>query len=149
MYLQSMRFGERISYDIVCEADRDRVLVPAFTFQPLAENAIIHGLSRKEEGGRLRIRIKLKQEALHIAIGDTGKGMKKDELDALRKKLREPEREEGHRGIGLGNIYRRVNAMYPDGKVEIYSKENVGTVVVVVVPQRGGESYVSDSGGRR
>ncbi len=139
MYLQQMRFGERISYDIICEADKDRVLVPAFTFQPLAENAIIHGLSRKEEGGKLRIRIKLRQDDLYIAIGDTGKGMKKDELIALREKLKEQETEEGHRGIGLGNIYRRVNAMYQDGKVEIYSKENVGTVVVVVIPQRGEE----------
>lgn len=149
MYLQQMRFGERIGYDVVCEADRDKVLVPAFTFQPLAENAIIHGLSRKEEGGKLRIRIKLRQNGLHIAIGDTGKGMKKEELADLRKKLQEQVVEDGHRGIGLGNIYRRVNAMYSDGRVEIYSKENVGTVVVVVIPQRGGEAYVSDIGSGR
>lgn len=146
MYLQQMRFGERIGCDIVCEADKDKTFVPAFTFQPLAENAIIHGLARKEEGGRLRIRIKLKKDGLHIAFGDTGKGMKTEELLRLREKLWESEAEEGHRGIGLGNIFRRVNAMYPDGKVEIYSKENVGTVVVVVIPQRGGESYVSDTG---
>lgn len=137
MYLQQMRFGERISYDVVCNVDKDRVLVPAFTFQPLAENAIIHGLSHKEEGGKLRIRIKMRKDELHIAIGDTGKGMKKEELAMLREKLKEQEKEEGHRGIGLGNIYRRVNAMYQNGKVEIYSKENVGTVVLVVIPQRG------------
>ena len=148
MYLQQMRFGERIGYDVVCEADRERVQVPAFTFQPLAENAIIHGLSKKEEGGRLRIRIKLKSDGLHIAIGDTGKGMKKEELLSLRRKLKEGGTEEGHRGIGLGNIFRRVTSMYPDGKVEIFSKENVGTVVVVVIPQGGGESDVSHTDSR-
>lgn len=148
MYLQQMRFGERISYDVVCEADRERVQVPAFTFQPLAENAIIHGLSKKEEGGRLRIRIKLKPDGLHIAIGDTGKGMKKEELLSLRKKLKEEGTEESHRGIGLGNIFRRVTSMYPDGRVEIFSKENVGTVVVVVIPQGGGESDVSHTDSR-
>lgn len=51
MYLQQMRFGDRITYRKDCSVDADKVIVPAFTFQPLVENAIIHGLSKKEEGG--------------------------------------------------------------------------------------------------
>ena len=148
MYLQQMRFGDRIGYDIVCNADKDRMMVPAFTFQPLVENAIIHGLSHKEEGGRLRIRIFYREEKLFIYIGDTGNGMKAEELSALRNKLsKQKSKEDAHRGIGLGNIYRRVNAMYPGGMVEIYSKKNVGTVVKVVIPQRNEEAYVSNISG--
>lgn len=148
MYLQQMRFGDRITYDVECDADKDRMLVPAFTFQPLVENAIIHGLSHKEEGGRLRIRIFYREDKLSIYIGDTGTGMKAEELSALREKLsKQKSKEEAHRGIGLGNIYRRVNAMYPGGLVEIYSKVNVGTVVKVVIPQKSEEAYVSSTGG--
>lgn len=148
MYLQQMRFGDRIAYDIACNADKERMLVPAFTFQPLVENAIIHGLSHKEEGGRLRIRIFYREEKLFIYIGDTGIGLRAEELLDLRDKLsREKSKEDAHRGIGLGNIYRRVNAMYPDGLVEIYSRKNVGTVVKVVIPQRNEEAYVSNIGG--
>ena len=148
MYLQQMRFGDRITYDIRCNADKDRVLVPAFTFQPLVENAIIHGLSHKEEGGRLRIRIYQREDKLYIYIGDTGKGMKDEELMLLREKLsKQKSGEEAHRGIGLGNIYRRVNAMYPGGSVEICSKKDVGTVVKVVIPQRNEEAYVSNISG--
>lgn len=148
MYLQQMRFGDRITYDIECEADREKMLVPAFTFQPLVENAIMHGLSKKEEGGTVRIRIRKKKDKLYIFIGDTGKGIKAEELSALKTKLKNLKSQEEHRGIGLGNIYRRVHAMYPEGKVEIYSKENAGTVVVIVIPQRKEEIYVSHSSGR-
>ena len=51
MYLQQMRFGDRITYRKDCSVDADKVIVPAFTFQPLVENAIIHGLSKKKKVG--------------------------------------------------------------------------------------------------
>lgn len=149
MYLQQMRFGERITYDIICDADKERMMVPAFTFQPLVENAIIHGLSHEEEGGKLRIRIRLREDKLHICIGDTGKGMSEEELLALRENLQKQRLKEAvHSGIGLGNIYRRINAMYPEGRVEIYSREAAGTVVKIVIPQKSGGAYVSSNSGR-
>lgn len=169
MYLQQMRFGERIAYDLKCEVNREKVPVPAFTFQPLVENAIIHGISKMEEGGTIRIRIGMQEGALHIYIGDTGKGMYAGELENLRLGLQgEQQQEQGKRtqqvwkrenagqqelperpkegrqeirqvGIGLGNIYRRIVAMYPEGKMEIYSKPLVGTVIKLVLPQRNRE----------
>lgn len=152
MYLQQMRFGERISYDIVCNADQERNIVPAFTFQPLVENCIIHGLSRKEEGGRIRIRICRREEKLYIYIGDTGRGMSEEELFELREKLKKQKiqksQEEAHTGIGLGNIYRRVYSMYPGGEVEVFSKYKAGTVVRVIIPQKGGEKNVSSDDSR-
>lgn len=137
MYLQQMRFGERIGYDINSCVDNERVIVPAFTFQPLVENCIIHGLSQKEEGGKIRIRIFRKNNRLYIYIGDTGHGMETQELELLRENLRKhKEQDEGRTGIGLGNIYRRVYAMYQDGEMEIYSKINAGMVVKIVIPQK-------------
>lgn len=135
MYLQQMRFGERISYDIICDADDERVIVPAFTFQPLVENCIIHGFSHKEEGGKIRIRIMQQDNMLIIYIGDTGIGMNTSELECLRENLQR-EKEGLQTGIGLGNIYRRVHSMYSEGKMEIYSKFNVGMVVKIIVPQK-------------
>lgn len=137
MYLQQMRFGDRITYDIVCGADEERVIVPAFTFQPLVENCIIHGLSHKEEGGRIRIRIMQKDSRLYIYIGDTGRGMEVQELESLRESLKKQKvKDEGRTGIGLGNIYRRVYSMYSDGAMEIYSKINAGMVVKITIPQK-------------
>ena len=137
MYLQQMRFGERITYDIKSEVNQENVFVPAFTFQPLVENAIVHGLSRMEEGGSVRIRIRLVERKLHIYIGDNGKGMEETELKDLRLMLNGQRQQEGeHMGIGLGNIYRRIYAMYEEGSVEIYSKYKAGPVIKLEIPQR-------------
>lgn len=140
MYLQQMRFGERITYDVVCDADEERTIVPAFTFQPLVENCIIHGLASKEEGGRIRIRIRQKAGMLHIYIGDNGMGMREEELVQLRDRLMNQKNQEKELGgIGLGNIYRRVYAMYADGSMDVYSKYTAGTVVKIVIPQKSGD----------
>lgn len=137
MYLQQMRFGDRITYDIHSTVDDERAIVPAFTFQPLVENCIIHGLSRKEEGGNIRIRISQRNNRLFIYIGDNGRGIERQELEALRESLaKQKDREEGRTGIGLGNIYRRVYSMYPDGGMELFSKINAGMVVKIIIPQK-------------
>lgn len=133
MYLQQMRFGERISYEVNSEVNEELVVVPTFTFQPLVENAIIHGLSPKEAGGRIRIHIWKRAQRLFITIGDDGIGMDEGQLTHLREQLRQGE--EGHTGIGLGNIYRRIHAMYEDSSVQIYSKKNAGTVIRIEIPQ--------------
>ena len=134
MYLQQMRFGKRVLYEITCEVNKELTMVPVFTFQPIVENSIIHGLCKKEEGGQIRIRIVEKENRIHITIGDTGVGMNAAELENMRSQI---ERNADYNGIGLGNVFRRVKTMYEEGEVEIYSKEQAGTVVKLVLPQRG------------
>lgn len=134
MYLQQMRFGKRVTYEIDCRVDRERTIVPVFTFQPIVENAIIHGISKKETGGVIRIHIREREERLYITIGDTGIGIDGVTLEKIRRQL---EQNEAYQGIGIGNVARRVKSMYPDGEVELYSKEQVGTIVKLVLPKRG------------
>lgn len=124
-------FGDK-RFSIDCPVDRMRVVVPAFTFQPLVENAVIHGLSSKEEGGRVLIRVWKEAARLHITVADTGVGMAEAELAALKERLND--KNDKRRGIGIGNIYRRIYAMYENGQVDIYSKKNVGTVVRLIIP---------------
>lgn len=134
MYLQQMRFGKRISYEIDCRVDKERTMVPVFTFQPIVENAIIHGLCKKEEGGQIRIRIVEKGKRICITIGDTGEGIDAETLEKLRNQITQ---NTDYPGIGLGNVFRRVKTMYEDGEVEIYSKEQAGTIVKLVLPRKG------------
>ena len=42
MYIQKMRFGNRIRYAYSIEVEEAVVRIPAFTLQPLVENAIVH-----------------------------------------------------------------------------------------------------------
>ena len=133
-YIQQMRFGSRISYDCRPQVDTGRTMIPAFTLQPLVENAIVHGIARKEEGGRIRLKIYKRRDQIVISLADTGVGMDKDALEKLLDALK------GHRtarvGIGLGNIYQRIKTIYADGDLKIYSKQGTGTVVQIILPSK-------------
>ena len=127
MYLQQMRFGQRIRYTVDCGPGTADVLVPSFALQPLVENAIIHGISPKGQGGRIHVRSWMVGKRLWISVADTGLGMGEEKLKALKKALEC--NDEKATGVGVGNIYRRVHGMYRDGEVCIYSMEGRGTVV--------------------
>lgn len=133
MYIQQMRFGERLQFEINCGIEESTAIIPTFTFQPLVENAIIHGLAPKEEGGKIHIRVWEKNEDTFITVHDTGVGMSKEKLEQLKKKL-----EEGNvnrDSIGVSNVYRRFKIMYPEGQFTIYSRENKGTLIKLQIPK--------------
>lgn len=137
MYIQQMRFGSRVQYDIDCQVDMEETIVPAFTFQPLVENAILHGLSKKEQGGRIHIRIWKEQDRLYITVADTGTGMTQEALQKQREQMRQDDKERNQQqGIGLGNICKRIYSMYKDSTVELYSRSGAGTVIKISIPQQ-------------
>ena len=106
MYLQKMRFGQRVRYDTDCAPETLEVLVPSFVLQPLVENSIKHGLSKDSKGGRIFIRTWMHNGRLWISVADTGAGMEEDRLKQIRAALNHGT--ENEIGIGVGNIYRRV-----------------------------------------
>ena len=135
LYLQRMRFDGRITCRTILRVDPAKVRLPSFTLQPVVENAFKHGLKSVEEGGRVTIRIWQEGENLIVSIADNGRGMTPAELEALPEKISSSE--ETGRGIGLGNISRRIELLYPDaGGFHIYSRAGSGTVVRLVIPQR-------------
>lgn len=134
MYIQQMRFGERVGYHISCETDETTIVIPIFTFQPLIENAIIHGMGKKEEGGKIYIRVWEREEAFYITVHDTGIGMSKETLERLKKKLADGN--VSRDSIGVGNVYRRFKIMYPNGQFDIYSREGKGTLIKLQIPKK-------------
>lgn len=142
MFIQEKRFGNRITYEIDCQMDAESTLIPTFTFQPLVENAIIHGLSQKEEGGQILIRIREVRGNICIAVADNGVGMELETLRQLRQRLRQEETDKtGRASIGIFNIYKRIHAMYADGKMQIHSKAGVGTIISIRIPDEKGNGF--------
>lgn len=134
MYIQSMRFGDRISYREDIRVDADKVYIPSFSLQPLVENAIVHGLSRKEEGGILRVKaLRNNRKEVIIRITDTGNGINRKRLSELREFMKNTHT--SHAGIGFGNIYKRIRMMYKKGDMKIYSVENKGCLIEMTVPE--------------
>ena len=106
---------------------RTQAAVFRLFLQPLVENAIVHGLAVKPEGGRLHIRSWIKEHRIFISVSDTGAGIAPERLEEIRAELKRGESQK--LGIGVSNISRRLKTMYPDGELVIDSREGRGTVV--------------------
>lgn len=131
--LQQMRFDGRITVEKKIEADPAAVRLPSFTLQPIVENAFSHGLKSCEEGGRILLRGWMQGRTLILTVADNGRGMTPAELDALQEKIAQSERT--GRSIGLGNISRRITMLYPEGRMQVFSREGHGTVIRFEIPQ--------------
>lgn len=101
--IEQLRFGDRLAVGILVTPPAGDALVPSLILQPVIENAVKYGVSRREEGGRIEIVARVEDGILDIALRDDGPGS----LDYR------PERSDGH-GVGLANTRERLNVLYGD-----------------------------------
>jgi len=102
------------------------------------ENAVNHGLRDREDGGVVRVAVRLTGGEAILSVEDSGDGMSEREIEEL---LRENTEDEGLRegGIGLRNVIRRVSlATGGRGRVEIESSPARGMSVRIHLPAGGG-----------
>ena len=132
--IQQMRFDGRITCKKQILVDPLSVMLPSFTLQPVVENAFLHGLSQRESGGRILLRIWQEGQILRISVADNGRGMDEEQLAALWERMESSE--QTGRGIGLGNIRRRITMLYPQGCMRIRSRPGRGTVIQFDIPQQ-------------
>jgi sensor histidine kinase YesM len=136
IYIQKMRFGSRIGFRSDISVDDTHTTIPAFTLQPLVENAFIHGLSKKEQGGTIVLRVWKNDGVLTVSVSDTGLGMTQERRKELLEALNESS-STARIGIGLGNICKRIHSLYPGSEMQIYSREGCGTAIQIKIPQEG------------
>ena len=137
LQIQQLRFGDRVNFEISV-ADG---IVPedcrmlGLLLQPVAENAIVHGLENREAGGMVRIEVHTDGESLCTDIIDNGRGIGKEELDDLNRRLSTYDGEERTSSIGLYNINRRIKLSYgEDYGLKIESTPGEWTKVSVTIP---------------
>ena len=89
----------------------------------------------------MRVRIGVSNERLRIRISDDGMGMKEETLKLLNDKLRrltldDVEADNGKKGgIALLNVNNRIKLLFGEEfGITFYSKEGVGTDVLIVLP---------------
>lgn len=116
--IEKERFGERIKYEFDIQIGEFKI--PPLSVQPLVENAIKHGLSKKPEGGTLTISTFKDDHYLYIKIEDDGIGF---DPSSLSEKQR----------VGTTNIKDRL-ALHLDATLEIISEVNVGTTSIIKIP---------------
>ena len=72
--IEKARFGRRLQIHLEIEDSARPLLVPPMILQPLAENAVKHGIAPKEESGEVRLRVCRRENFLEIDIADNGVG---------------------------------------------------------------------------
>jgi len=130
--LEKARFGEKLQVRLRIDPAVMSVQVPVLTLQPLVENAVVHGLAPKEDGGWIGIRAHRVRGELHVFLYDTGIGMGKEHQRRVF--------EEGygdHMGLGLTNVNERLISLYGEEYgLRIRSAPGRGTAILVRIPIR-------------
>ena len=136
--IQRIRFPGRFSYVYQAEEDCMSAFIPPLLIENFVENAIKYALNPKEP---IEIVVSVHREEneagknfLHIAILDTGSGIRPEVLEKLQKK--EPYIDEaGQKHIGIYNCLRRVELFYGDaGDIHFSSAVGGGTQVYLIIP---------------
>ena len=115
--LEKVRFGNRVK--VIYDVKVKEFEVPPLTIQPIVENAVKHGISKKIQGGTLLIKTYEEENFYYVVIIDDGIGFNIKDIDFD---------EEQH--IGLKNIEYRLKHMC-NAELNIDSEEGKGTKVVV------------------
>ena len=122
--LEQLRFGEdlRVRYDIAC-TDFD---IPTLTLEPLAENAVRHGVRENPSGqGTVIISTRETPAGYEIAVTDDGVGFDPDRLS---------EGDEAH--VGIRNVRERLLRVC-GGTLKIESGVGRGTTATIILPRDG------------
>ncbi|MGN6396243.1 MAG: tetratricopeptide repeat-containing sensor histidine kinase [Mucilaginibacter sp.] len=84
--MEAMRLKEKLRYqiDVADDIDAEFIEIPPLLIQPYVENAIWHGLMPKQEGGVIKIDVKIVNSCLLITIADDGIG--REQAGVLKKK---------------------------------------------------------------
>lgn len=128
--LEKARFGDKLQVKLKLDPRSLGVQIPILTLQPLVENAVVHGLAPKEEGGTIAVRVRRIRGHLQICIIDDGVGIEPDRL------CRVLETGFGHNnGIGMSNVNERLISLYGEHyRLRIRSRPGTGTVIRIRVP---------------
>jgi signal transduction histidine kinase len=125
--IQQARFGGRLAVALDIEPGTLGARVPTLILQPLVENAIRHGIAPRPRGGRVEVRSRRREGALHLEVFDDGPGLPPEAAGGCQE------------GVGLTNTRARLRHLYgPDHRLEL-SNGGAGVVVTLAIPFRTGE----------
>jgi two-component system sensor histidine kinase LytS len=131
--IEHARFGDRIRFEMNVEPLAEEWPVPPLIVQPLVENAVKHGLSAKEEGGKIWVHAGRRNGDLQIRVKDDGVGMSATAIERMFA-VEEPSRA-GRGGLGLRNVNLRLEQIYgPPYRLQIYSRPQRGTEITLNLP---------------
>jgi hypothetical protein len=121
--IEALRLGDRLETELCIGSSAKSTLIPILSIQPLVENAVKHGVARKQGRGRVSVKAEKVPAGLRVTVEDTGVGFERSQT-----------RPQDGAGLGLENVRRRLALCYgPSAELTIQSS-GAGTTVSFLVP---------------
>jgi two-component system sensor histidine kinase YesM len=156
IYIQKVRFADRIEYVNSIDQNCLGVMMPGLVLQPLVENSINHGLRDVEHGGQIDIVVRDHDDYVDVMVHDNGRGMSQQKIrrilatspedtETMAEAPAEGEIISGSSGAGIAltNVVNRLRLFYHrDDVIDIISGPGIeGTTVRLTIPKSPQEVF--------
>ena len=125
--IMHVRFSDRLRVEKEVDDEVRSALVPDLILQPLVENAIKHGISKRETPGTVRIRARRTGPYLRMTVEDDG--------DGTGDTFQGDGMPDTSSGIGLRNVKERLERLYGDThRISLRPSPQGGLVAQIWIP---------------
>ena len=131
MEIQMMRKKEKLQFLLDVDEQVYPYLIPKITLQPLLENAVCHGIDKKNGGdGTVKLSGYIEDDRIVLRIQDDGAGMNPESMKQIYA-------EDDRKHYGLKNVKTRLMIFY-DNQAELLcdSAPGIGTVITLKIPKK-------------
>lgn len=129
--LEQLRFDFEYTQSVDPLIDQNHFMIPSMILQPVAENAILHGLQNKKGDKRLSVEVFKQDKTIQIKIEDNGIGLE------ASKKIKK-----NSNGIGLNLNEERLKIMqdkyggnYSFKLIDLFAQNREGTRIEIIIPE--------------
>ena len=123
--IQKWRFADRLHVSLDIPPDLLAAKVPNMILQPLVENAIKHGISKRAHGGEVQVAAERAGGLLSLRVGNDGPSLPTDF-------------EMGRTGIGIANLRDRLRILYgTEFELSLCNRDAGGVQVSISLPLVG------------
>lgn len=131
--IQQVRFGPRLRWRLHVDPGLNGTRIPCMIFQPLVENAVIHGAEPMQRTVTIDVRAECLNGQVMLQVRDDGMGM--DPELVARINSRNYPQHDGRPSLGLQNVIQRLEGEYgPAFTLKIESQPGAGTDIRLLLP---------------
>jgi hypothetical protein len=118
----AVRMGARLRYRIDADEACRALAIAPMLIQPLVENAVMHGIEPKVEGGKIVVRARLADGSLCVEVSDDGAG--------LGTAAPRP-----GGGVGLSNLRERLRSLHGgQARLQLLENQTAGVTSRLLLP---------------